>query len=825
LQLDEGAKLLQTITPSGLPPQMQSEVLTLRGTAYAMSGNLNSASQSFAEARALDPASAAPLIAEAPLLLRAGERERAKVLATKATELAPQNVTGWYGLGTILHTTGDSAGAIKAFDRALALNAKHVDARVSRAAALIGLSRDKEAEQELTQLKAWEVIEPRASYLRGAVAARKGDLAAAKAEFSESVNLIDAMPPALRLGSEPLLMAGAMAHRGLGNNEKAREYLEALLGRNSRHYAAQLMLASMLVDNKQYPRAVTMLESLQRIAPKDPQILSLLGSVHLARRQYAQAADLFERAATINPTGDATRELGFSQLGLGLDKLGIANLEKTFARDKTDLRSGVQLATVYAQQGQGAKALQIAESIVKNDPANLAMLNFLGNVKGRLRDMRGAREAFTQVLAKDPDFRPALINLSWLDIEQGRFDEARVRLKQALGTRPDDPDLLYQLGTLEQRANRPQEALAHWQHSDEKQRGDARHALAIVDLHLSQRQAALALTAAKAALAKYPDHLNAHIAVGRAYFANGEVQPARAALQEATRIAGFNPDQQVLLGRLQLGIGNTDGAAYNVTKALQARADDLGAMVLQVEVEARRGSAAGIDTALKALSTKHPSAVPTLITAASVALSRGQIAAAVAGLRTAMGKAPRSSTALMLAHAHLTANETAKALAVLEDWAKKQPDDALALKALAEVQVFAGNTAAARKSYTQILATSPNDPATLAGYAGLLQTLGDSAAAGMAEKALKLAPNNPEYTALLGWILVLQGQTESGLKHLREARLRDPNNGQTRFHLAYALNKAGRATEAKDELRAALAPPSRLPPSPELVRLKTELGL
>jgi Flp pilus assembly protein TadD len=73
---------------------MQAEVLTMRGTAYAMAGNLSSAAQSFAEARALDPASAAPLIAEAPLLLRAGEGERAKASATRATELAPQNVTG-----------------------------------------------------------------------------------------------------------------------------------------------------------------------------------------------------------------------------------------------------------------------------------------------------------------------------------------------------------------------------------------------------------------------------------------------------------------------------------------------------------------------------------------------------------------------------------------------------------------------------------------------------------------------------------------------------------------------------------------------------------
>jgi Tfp pilus assembly protein PilF len=90
-----GRKLLDRITTAGLPPDAAAEVLTMRGTAYAMAGNLSSAaSQSFAEARALDPKSAAPLIAEAPILLRAGERERAKASATQGHRTGAQQRDG-----------------------------------------------------------------------------------------------------------------------------------------------------------------------------------------------------------------------------------------------------------------------------------------------------------------------------------------------------------------------------------------------------------------------------------------------------------------------------------------------------------------------------------------------------------------------------------------------------------------------------------------------------------------------------------------------------------------------------------------------------------
>jgi putative PEP-CTERM system TPR-repeat lipoprotein len=825
LQLDETRKLLDRITATGLPPAQAAEVLTLRGAAQAMTGNLGGASQSFAEARAIDPKAAGPLIAEVPILLRAGERDRAKAAAQRATELAPNNAAAWYTLGTVSHTVGDLKTAMTAFDRALAVNSKHVDARISRASLLIALDREKEADQELAQLKAWAVVEPRASFLRGVLASRKGDAATAKAEYSDAVGLIDAMPPALRLGSEPLLMAGALSHRALGNLEKAREYLEALLGRNGRHYAAQLLLASILVDSREYPRALTLLESLQRVTPNEPQVLSMLGTVYLARRQFGPAAEMLERAATLNPSGDAVRELGLSQLALGQDKLGIANLEKVFARNNGDFRAGVQLATLYGRQGNNAKAVQTAETMVKQDPANLTMLNFLGNIKGRIRDTKGAREAFNLVLSKDPSFRPGVINLSWLDIEEGKFDAARARIKQALGAKADDTDLLFQLGTLEFRARRPQEALVNWKRADELLRTDPRAGLAVVELLAAQRQGEAAVAAAKTLVGKYPDNIFVQTSLSRAHLANGEVMPARAVLQEATRMAGFDPTLQVMIGRLQLGAGNPDGAAYCVTKALQSRPDDLGALVLQVEIEARRGNAAGMEAAVKTLSNKYPGSVPALLTTANLAMSRGQLPAAVTAFRAAMDKEPSTGTAIMLAHAHIASQQTDKALQVLDTWSRKSPDDRIALRALAEVQMQAGKNDDARKSYQRALAQDPDEASTLSSYASLLHRLGDPAAAATAEKAVKLAPGNPEFADVLGWILVQQGNVEAGLRHLREARLRDPNNGGVRYHLAYALAKAGRKAEARDELGAMLANASRAPLPPEVTRLKNELGL
>ncbi|MBK9442852.1 MAG: tetratricopeptide repeat protein [Comamonadaceae bacterium] len=99
LMLGETRKLLDTVNVAGLPQAMHAEILTLRGVAYSMSGSTALATRSFADARAADPSAVAPLLAEAPLLLRAGERDKARANVNKAIELAPDNAAAWYTRG------------------------------------------------------------------------------------------------------------------------------------------------------------------------------------------------------------------------------------------------------------------------------------------------------------------------------------------------------------------------------------------------------------------------------------------------------------------------------------------------------------------------------------------------------------------------------------------------------------------------------------------------------------------------------------------------------------------------------------------------------
>jgi Flp pilus assembly protein TadD len=152
----------------------------------------------------------------------------------------------------------------------------------------------------------------------------------------------------------------------------------------------------------------------------------------------------------------------------------------------------------------------------------------------------------------------------------------------------------------------------------------------------------------------------------------------------------------------------------------------------------------------------------------------------------------------------VASGDGAAGLNVLQDWIRRNPKDVQAVQALAEAHLRSGNLKAARSAYEGLARQRPDDAGVLNNLAHLLALEGDPAALEYAERAHRNAPLDAAIQDTLGWLLVQRNELEAGLRHLREARLRDPQNPEIRYHLATALARAGRSEEARRELDEAL---------------------
>ena len=112
---------------------------------------------------------------------------------------------------------------------------------------------------------------------------------------------------------------------------------------------------------------------------------------------------------------------------------------------------------------------------------------------------------------------------------------------------------------------------------------------------------------------------------------------------------------------------------------------------------------------------------------------------------------------------------------------------------------------AARTAYEQLLKLAPHDAEALNNHAHVLLRLKDVAGAQRAaNQALAARADVPHILGTAGWVAHHAGQTDRALQLLRDARLRDPANPETRYYLATVLASSGRAGEARNELQTAL---------------------
>lgn len=789
---------------AGLPPPVQVQLLLLRSAASTDLGDDRGTLKAIEEARAIDPNAPAVLLAEIPMRIRARQFAEAKVAVDRALAALPDSVDAWYQKGAIAQAAGDLQSALAAYERVLQLDAAHVDVRVARAGLYMDLGRLADAAKDIAELKRLAPNDPRTAYLQALAAERDNKPEVARAALKEVTALIDPVPMDFILYRPQVLLLNALAHFGLNETEKAKHYFE-VFHRVQSNTPASKLLAQIHLSEGRIDRASDVLEVYLKANPTDAQALSLLSSALMSKGQHAKAAGLMQQALQSKDTPEYRAVLGLSLVGSGNARDGIPELEAAYKKDPRQTQAATVLVAAYLRRGQTAKADAMAEGLIKQQPANPGFFNLLGMVKQQARNPAAAQKAFEQSILLDKNFIPPRLNLARLATANKDYAAAAASLGAVLKLDDKNAEAMYEMAILSDLRGQPADA-QRWleKASDVAGPREVRWDLALTEFHLRNGRAAAALAVAKRAAFKAPDDLGALLAYARTQLANRDSKGARDSLTSATRVAEYNPLSQVQIAVLQLAADNSAGAAYSLEKALSGQPNFLPALALTTEMELRQGDPAKAEKSARAIVDKYPKRAIGHSLLGDVAMQRGQAAAAFDAYRRAHQIEPSSETLLRLYRAQTRQGDGKAALQLVEQWLKKYPGDTLALEALADGHAQSGNFVAARAAYENVLKIAPDHGATLNNLANVLLRLKDPTALKMAEQAVAKSPNNVAAIDTLGWALFQAGQVDRGLQYLRDARLRDPGSPEIRYHLAAALAKAGRKTEAREELEAAL---------------------
>jgi Tfp pilus assembly protein PilF len=165
---------------------------------------------------------------------------------------------------------------------------------------------------------------------------------------------------------------------------------------------------------------------------------------------------------------------------------------------------------------------------------------------------------------------------------------------------------------------------------------------------------------------------------------------------------------------------------------------------------------------------------------------------------------PTAERAMGACQASLRANRD-RPCELLDQWLAAHAGDIGARMFRAAASEQRGDVQAAIADYEAVLVYSPNNANALNNLAWLYHRTGDPRALGTAERALKAAPEAPAIMDTAGWVVLLAGDRNRGLKLLTDAAARAPANPDIRYHLAYAQAQNGQAATARQTLDELLA--------------------
>ncbi len=805
LQQGKQRALLERLDPGRLPASARTEVLVIRAYAQMDLNDLRAAERTLEEAARTDGRAVSVPIAATTLALRRGDLPRARSHAALAVSLGPREAKAWNARATVAHASGDAKGALADYGQALALNPDFSEARLARAALLLDLGRDQEAAADLALLRKAAATDPRVNYLRAQHLSRSGDSAGARAALAESGAAVDTLPAAALERKPQYLLIGGVAYASLGQQEKAKSYLQRFVQANPSDLPARRLLGSIYLAEKDYLRTVGMLEPVLKAAPRDAYAMSMLASAYMGLNRPQSATEMLQRALQSGDMEASTRAfLGFTLLGTGQTDAAVEHLRRAFKADPRQVRVATALVVLDLKRGDTKAALQSVELLLEHEGDNPVVQNLAGVARAAAGDRNGARAAYERALTLDGQMRPARLNLAKLDAAEGRFEPARAALTALLKGNPNDQQALLELAQLERRAGRLEDARRWYEKVLAVNSRHFQAGIELTDLLIDSRRPDQALAVAKSIESRAPERLDVLAALARAHIANGEFQNARGIFERMSRFATLDSTQQLQLARYYVMAGDRRGARLNIEKILAAEPNHLGAETMLLELDLADGDLAQAETRARAIKARPGSTALGHRLLGDVAMAQAKYAAAVAEYEAALSRAPNPDTLIRLAVALQHAGQAGRAIQLLERARIDHPGNDLVERALAELHLRTGNWAGARAVYEPLLKRLPNDVGILNNLAYALFRQNDPAALNFAERAYRLAPRDANVNDTLGWLLVQAGQLEQGLRYLREARLRDPQNPEIRYHLAYALAKAGRRGEARAELDAAL---------------------
>jgi tetratricopeptide (TPR) repeat protein len=594
--------------------------------------------------------------------------------------------------------------------------------------------------------------------------------------------------------------------------DEAAKFADTALTRDERNYDALLGRGTASLSQGDAEKAVVQFEHMDSMFKKSPQVKYQLGVASLMAHDKIKAMANLDRALALDPDySKAALLLADLDIRDGNPAAALALLTRVIKKTPNLVQAHLLLADAYLAQQEPDSAVAVYHNLAEAMPKNPEIPVMMGSVLAGQGKNSQARAAFEKSLELAPDYTPAVTQLIDLDMTERKYTDAAALTQQQINKNP--------------KAAEPWEILAN---IDLEQKNMARaetDLLKAIDLNPDLPNPYLLLAKVYVASDKYQDalqKLNALVARTNdtsAFMQIGAIQEQLkqfgAARDAYEKVLAVNPQSAPALNNLAyiyaVRLKDMDKAYDLAQRARQVLPNNPNVGDTLGWVLFKKGDYPHALNVLEESAQKSPADAEIEFHLGMAHYMMGEEDAARVALQRAV-HSPQDYPSKDEAQNRLavltmdTAAVGPSVLAGLEKELQDDPDDPVILNCIGMLQEHQGDFEKAAATYESALKQNPGTIPIMAKlarlYASRLNQPGK--ALSLATDAHKLAPDNPDVSAILGQLVYRNGDYVWALSLLEDAAERLPNQPDLLHDLAWAYYSVGRIADAETTMQKAL---------------------
>ena len=693
----------------------------------------------------------------------------------------------------LLYAKNKIAEALLTYKKSIEVNPKFLPGHIAILTILMQQENLAEASKQIEKLKLFAANNPQTMYFEARLAYQKKDYKLAKDLAQQILRLAPNSPRLLQLAGEIELQMNSLV--------QAENYLSRATQAAPELARARRLLIMTYLRTGQSDKALAALNAGTGQDGLDPGMFSIAGEVYFQNGDAKKAEEYFSRALKLDPDNAGKRTaLAVAHLATGQTAIGFDELKDVAGSDSG---TAADLALISAHLGRKEfdKALAAIDKLDLKQPGKPVAANLRGRVQLAQQNRGAARKSFELALTIDSSNFVAAASLAALDMADKRPADAKKRFENLLARNPKDGQALMSLAQLASLSGAEKGEVSRLlSNAIEANPQDVAPRLQLIDHFLKTNDTKQALTAAQDAMTKLPNSPEILGALGRVQQLSGNLNQAIVSYSKLIALQPASPQPHIRLAEAYVANQNIGSAEQSLRKALEIQPDVLDAQRALIILALQGKRYQDATNVARTIQKQRPNNVLGFLLEGDIALAQNNWEAAAAAFRSGLQKAPLTELATKFHTVLVASGKNVESEKFAATWLKQHPGDSTFLVYLGDLEILRKDYATARKYYLELLNVQPDNTSALNNVAWLMGQLHQDGAILYAEKANRLAPNQPALMDTLAMLLAEKNEYVRSIELLNQALKIQPSNAKHRLNLAKIYVNAGDKVRARVEL-------------------------